>query len=83
MKHKFKNVPLKNKIVSLLFDEINLTAEVHYEPHINEIIGLADDGIIREPIEAKTALVCMITWIHLNMKQVLGYWFLLILCYQL
>jgi len=50
-------------------------AEVHYDPYTDEFIGLADDGIVREPIEAKSALVCMVTWIHLNMKQVLGYCF--------
>lgn len=76
LKNTFANVPRKDKIVSLLFDEINLTYEVHYDPHSDYFKGLADDGLMRDPIEAASALVVMLTWINKKMKQTIGYWFL-------
>lgn len=76
LKNTFANVSKKDKLVSLLFDEINLTSEVHYDPHSDYFKGLADDGVIRDPVEAVSALVMMITWINKKMKQTIGYWFL-------
>jgi len=76
LKNNFANAPRKDKLVSLLFDEINLTSEVHYDPHFDYFKGLADDGVTRDPVEAASALVVMITWINKKMKQTIGYVFL-------
>lgn len=76
LKNTFANAPRKGKLVSLLFDEINLTSEIHYDPHSDYFKGLADDDVTRDAIEAASALVVMITWINKKMKQTIGYWFL-------
>lgn len=76
LKHTFANAPKKDKLVSLLFDEINLTPEVHYDPSSDYFKGLADDGVTRDSVEATSALVLMITWINKKMKQTIGYCFL-------
>lgn len=59
-----------------MFDEINLTSEVHYDPSSDCFKGLADDGVTRDLIEAASALVLMITWINKKIKQSIGYCFL-------
>lgn len=76
LKKQFKDEPLENRVVSLMFDEINLVSEIHYDPNADKFIGVADDGNIREPVEAKSALVAMISWINKKAKQPIGYWLL-------
>ncbi|XP_043461559.1 uncharacterized protein LOC122507178 isoform X2 [Leptopilina heterotoma] len=76
LKNQFKNQPIENKVVTLLFDEINLVSEIHYDPNTDKFVGVADDGVHRQPKAAKSALVAMISWIHMKAKQPIGYWFL-------
>jgi hypothetical protein len=66
----------KDRLVNVLFDEINLSEEIHYDNHLDEFKGLADNGKTRTDENAKSALVAMITWINKPWKQVIGYWFL-------
>lgn len=76
LKNTFANAPRKDKLVSLLFDEINLTSKVRYDPHSDYFKGLADDGVTRDPVEVASTLVMMIMWINKKLKQTIGYWFL-------
>jgi hypothetical protein len=55
------------KLASLLFDEISLTEEIHYNATKDKIIGVVDDG------ENRTNERAGIT--H-SWKHVLGYWLL-------
>lgn len=62
-------------MVSVLFDEISLSAEIYYDPNKDQFSGVADDGTNRQPQVATSALVAMVTWINRTMKQVVEYWF--------
>ena len=62
-------------MVSVLFDEISLSSEIHYDPNKDQFSGIAD-GTNRQSQIATSALVAMVTWINRSMKQVVGYWFL-------
>lgn len=64
------------KLASLLFDEISLTEEIHYNATKDKIIGVVDDGENRTNERAKTVVVCMATGITHSWKHVLGYWLL-------
>jgi hypothetical protein len=69
----------KNKskqLASLLFDEISLKEQIHYNATKDKIIGVVGDGENRTNERAKTALVCMATGITHSWKHVLGYWLL-------
>lgn len=76
LKECFEKAPLKDRAVSIMIDEISLTAEIHYDRGTDKFIGLVDDGTSRLPIPATSALVVMVTWLNKTMKQVVGYWLL-------
>lgn len=76
IRESFKNASISNKVVSLLFDEISFNPEIHYDKTADEFKGVVDDGVTRKPVEAKTALVAMITWPNIRLRQTVGYWFL-------
>jgi hypothetical protein len=44
----------KDRLVNVLFDEINLSEEIHYDNHLDEFNGLADDGKTRTYENAKS-----------------------------
>jgi hypothetical protein len=44
----------KDRLVNVLFDEINLSEEIHYDNHLDEFKGLADDGKTRTDENAKS-----------------------------
>ncbi|KAL1516344.1 hypothetical protein ABEB36_000263 [Hypothenemus hampei] len=73
---EYQNSKIENRVVAILFDEIYLNAEIHYDVSADEFKGYSDDASSRDPIPAKTALVSMITWINKPWKQAVGYWFL-------
>lgn len=45
----FKNRPLKNRVVFVLFDEISLSSKIHYDPNKDQFSGAADDETNRQP----------------------------------
>lgn len=57
----FKNRPLKDRVISILFDEISLASEIHYDPNKDQFSGVADDEISTQPQIAISALVAMVT----------------------
>jgi hypothetical protein len=69
LKTAFAGSPPEERLINVLFDEISLATEVHYDAANDFFNGYADDGTER-------ALVAMITWINKSMKQSVGYWFL-------
>ncbi|KAF2900796.1 hypothetical protein ILUMI_05396 [Ignelater luminosus] len=73
---QFQGREEQRKLITLIFDEISLKEEIHYDASKDKIIGVVDTGKIRTNDKAKTALVCMIKGIVYNFKCVLGYWFL-------
>lgn len=76
IQESLRNAPLSNKVVSVLFNEISLNPEMHYNNAADEFKGIVDDGVMPEPIEAKTVLVAMIIWSDIRLKQTIEYWFL-------
>ena len=76
LKRNSQKLSIEARVVNILFDEINLTAEIQYDNHLDQFKGIADNGKKRTSEIAKSALVAMITWIHKPMKEVVGYWFL-------
>lgn len=73
LKNIFKDKEDSDKIVNLIFDEIHLNREIHYEPNKDKI-GVEDHGELRTPMLAKTALVLQIVWLSKCMKQSIGYY---------
>jgi hypothetical protein len=59
------------KIASLVFDEISINEELHYDVSRDGIIGVVDTGKIRTNDKAKSALVCMVRG---NTFVVTGFW---------
>ena len=76
LKRRSEQLPIEARVVNILFDEINLTTEIHYDNHLDQFKGIADNGKKRTAEIAKSALVAMITWIHKPIKEIVGYWLL-------
>lgn len=76
LRNDFLNSTPQDRLVSVLFNEISLATEVHYDAANDFFHGYADDGVERTKEVAHCALVAMITWINKSMKQTIGYWFL-------
>jgi hypothetical protein len=64
------------KIASLVFDEISINEELHYDVSRDRIIGVVDTGKILTNDKAKSALVCMVRGTTSKWKHIRGYWFL-------
>ncbi|KAH0813601.1 hypothetical protein GEV33_009190 [Tenebrio molitor] len=53
-KINFGGLNKKDRLVNVLFDEINVSEEIHYDNHLDEFKGLADDGKTRTDENAKS-----------------------------
>lgn len=76
LKNIFNDKQDSEKIVTLVFDEIHLNQEIHYNPKSDKFIGVEDHGELRTPMLTKTALVLQVVWITKSMKQTIGYYLL-------
>lgn len=61
IKENLQKAPLRDRVVNVLFDEISLQPEIHFDPHKDMFVGIADEGKERTFQIAKTVLVAVMT----------------------
>lgn len=61
-------------ICSLVFDEMSIKRYVEFDKTEDIVIGLEDDGVVRNNVFATTVLVVMIRGVHANYKLPVSYY---------
>lgn len=67
---RVKNLSLRDRQCSLVFDEMAVKCYLSYNKHQDKVVGLTDDGKM-----ANEALVFMIRGLSMKWKQAVGYFF--------
>jgi len=75
LKSNVEKLPPSQKYCSLLFDEMSISAELHYNEHLDGIEGFEDYGYERTQKFANHALVFMVRGITKKYKQPIAYFF--------
>ncbi|CAI6351086.1 unnamed protein product [Macrosiphum euphorbiae] len=70
-----KHLKKKDKFCVILFDEVSLEAQLHYDHNVGNIMGFEDNGLGRTQNFADHSLVFMIKGITKKYKQPMSYTF--------
>lgn len=75
LKNTVTKMPLQNRLVTLIFDEMSLTPNLQYNANDDDIEGFEDNGTEKSTKLADHALVFMIKSIKENYKQPVAYYY--------
>lgn len=75
LKKKTESMNQQARLCIILFDEVSLKAQVHYNERKDKVTGFVDNGQLRKPEYADHAQVFMVRGLIKNYKQPLAYTF--------
>lgn len=75
LKKTVSTMPVENRLVTLIFDEMTITPYLQFNTYVDEIEGFADNGVDKSNKISDHALVFMIKGVQVNYKQPVAYYF--------